>query len=720
MHHHRRFLALLLVLIFTACAPQPADLPAPTATVAAVAPTGTVIVPTAAPTSAPTISPETLPPPTGTPTLPATRLDPETVGRIARLRTIGLGGFASLALSGDSLLVGTTDGIAWLRLPDLDLARFEAVGAAYDLAVSPDGTLLAHATPADDDQGRTILRRAADAAPIAELRGSAPRFAPDGQLLATSTPFYQLAGVTWLWRAADGAPIAELPGNAPRFSDDARHLATVETSPEDPSITRVYPTGRSQPLLEVEGQTPAFSADGSLVAVAQDAGVAVYSLPDSRRTTSLPGSLVSAVAFSLDGRELLSVDGPDLIVWDLAAGREQRRIAGVNRAGDLPPSEEPRFSPRRDTLATLTPLLGDCPPGGARVSATTDGAVRYEDDASISMVYAPDGQRIALGRNGQVRVVDLVGSALAQRDLSAYTSIAFGPDGATLALATVVSDENSRLVGQVELWDVAAGARRAVLATMPEDFVFDLSGLRFSPDGRRVSALARYGCAAIGFSKIVTWNTADGAILSEIRDLPPPVDEAGNPLDSAPKVLAFAPDGSAAAWRDVEGNLALQRPNGAKQALKTPAEPTALAFTDDGATLAIGAATGDVWRLAVGDGALQSIGRTGKAVEALSFGPDGTRLVGLAGGTACVWGAEQGVQLARWTVAVDASDPRLSADGQLLLVNTPAGPVFYATANGQQAGALKTPASAVALGPEQRLAATINGGRALLWGTPSP
>lgn len=719
MHHHLRLLALLLVLTLTACAPQPADLPAPTATVAAVAPTDAVIVPTAPPPTTPTLPPETLPLPISTPELPATPLSPETAGRIARLRAIGLGGFASLALSGDSLLVGTTDGIAWLRLPDLDLARFEAVGATYDLATSPDGALLAHATPADDDQGRTILRRAADAAPIAELRGGAPRFAPDGQLLATSSPFYQLAGVTWLWRAADGAPIAELPGNAPRFSDDARYLATVENRLEDPSITRVYPAGGDQPLLEVEGATPAFSADGSLVAVAQDARVAVYSLPDGRRTTSLPGSLVSAVAFSPDGRELLSVDGPDLIVWDLATGREQRRLAGVNRAGDLPPSEEPRFSPRRDTLATLTPLLGDCPPGGARVSATADGATRYEDDASISVVYASDGQRIALGRNGQVRVVDLAGGAVAERDLSAYTSVAFGPDGATLALATVVSDENSRLVGQVQLWDIATGARRAVLATTPEDFVFDLSGLRFSPDGRRISALARYGCAAIGFSKIVTWNTTDGAILSEIRDLPPAVDEAGDPLDSAPKVLAFAPDGSAAAWRDAAGNLVLRRPNGEEQTLKTPADPTALAFTDDGATLAIGNAAGEVWLLAVGDGALRSVGRAGKAVEALSFDPDGTRLVGLAGGTAHVWDIEQGVQLARWPVAPGASDPRLSADGQLLLVNTPAGPVFYATASGQEVGTLKTSAGAVALGPGQRLAATISGGRALLWGAPS-
>lgn len=617
--------------------------------------------------------------------------------------------------------MGTTAGIAWLRLPDLDLARFEAVGPVYDLALSPDGALLAHAAPADDEQGRTILRRAADAAPIAELRGGAPRFSPDGNLLATSSPSYQLdEGVTWLWRAADGAPVAELPGIAPRFSDDARYLATIENKLEDPSITRVYPAGGDQPLLEVEGATPAFSPDGGQVAVVLDAQVTVYSLPDGAQITRLPGSLVSAVAFSPDGRDLLSVDGPDLIVWDLASGRERRRLAGVNRAGDLPPSEEPRFSPRRDTLATLTPLLGDCPPGGARVSATTDGAMRYEDDASVSVVYAPDGKRIALGRNGQVRVADLAGGAVAERDLAAYTDIAFSPDGATLALTAVVSDEESRLVGQVELWDVATGARRAVLATAPEDFVFALSGLRFSPDGRRISALARYSCAAIGFSKIVTWSATDGRIVSEIRDLPPAVDEAGDSLDSAPQVLAFAPDGSAAAWRDPEGNLVLRRSNGEEKTLKTPADPTALAFSDDGATLAIGVAAGEVWLLTLKDGALRNAGRTGDRVEALSFGPDGTRLVGLAGGTAFVWDAERGAQLARWPVAPDASDPRLSADGQLLLVNTPGGPVFYATASGQQAGAFKTPASALALEPGQLLVATISGGRALLWGAPSP
>ena len=712
MHHHLRLLTLLLVLTFSACtSPGLAELPVPTATITAVAPTDTAIAPAPAPPEAP--------PSTGAPALPTTRLDPETVGRIARLRAIGLGDFVSLTLSDETLLVGTTDGIAWLRLPDLDLARFEAVGAAYDLALSPDGALLAHATPADDDRGRAILRRAANAAPIAELQGGAPRFAPGGQFLATSNPLYALAGVTWLWRAADGAPVAQLPGNAPRFSDDGRYLATVEIGFEAPSITRVYPTADSRPVLEIEGYALAFSADGSLVAVAQEAGVAVYSLPDGRQTTSLPGVVASAVAFSSDGRELLSVDGADLVVLDLTTGREQRRFAGVNRAGELPPAEEPRFSPRRDTLLTLTPLLGDCPPGGARVSATADGATRYEDDASVAAAYAPNGQRVALGRSGQVRVVNLADGAVAERDVAAYTDIAFGPDGATLALATIVSDEDSHLLGQVELWDVAASARRAVLATVPEDFVFALSGLRVSPDGRRISALARYGCAAIGFSKIVTWNIADGRIASQIQDLPPAVDETGNPLDSAPAVLAFAPDGSTAAWRDAAGNLTLRRPDGAEQALTTPTDPTALAFTDDGATLAIGTATGEVWLLAVGDGALRSVGRADAAVEGLSFGPDRTRLVGLASGAAIVWDAEQGAQLARWPVVREASGPRLSADGQLLLVNAPSGPVFYATANGRQTGALGEPASAVALGPEQRLAATISGGRVVLWGTPS-
>ncbi|MFQ3662201.1 MAG: hypothetical protein SNJ69_07370 [Chloroflexaceae bacterium] len=717
MRHHLWLPALLLTLALTACAPTlPPEVPSSTTASAVTTPAGTGSAPTATLPSTPTTPPESPPPPTGTPALPTTRLSPETVGQIAPVHSVGLGGFLSLALGGDALLAGTTAGIARLRLPDLDLVHFEAVGPAYDLVLSPDGALLAHSAPASANEGRTVLRLAADATPLAELRGSLPRFAPDGQTLTTSSPFGELSGVTWLWSAVTGAPIAELAGSAPRFSDDARYIATVETRLEDPSVTRVYPTGGNQPLLEAEGATPAFSPDSSLVAVVQDAQVAVYRLPDGERTVGLSGGFVSAVAFSLDSRELLGVEGPDLIVWDLATGREQRRLAGVNRAGELPPSEEPRFAPRRDTLATLTPLLGDCPPGGARVSATADGAVLYEDEASVSVAYAPDGARVALGRNGQARIVDLASGAVAERDLQEYTGIAFGPDGATLALTTVVSDENSRLVGQVELWDLATGTRRAVLATAPEDFVFALSRLRFSPDGQRVSALARYGCAAIGFSKIITWNTADGAMVSEIQDLPPAVDGAGVLMDSAPTVLAFTPDGSTAAWRDPEGRLVLRRPSGAEQVLKTPTDPTALAFTDDGATLAIGTEAGDVWLLSVSDGALRSIDRAGGSVEALSVSSDATRMVGLANGEVWIWELERGTRLDRWSVAREATEPHLSADGELLLVNTPTGPIFYAAAGGQPVGNLEVPASALTLDPEQRLAVTITGGRALLWG----
>jgi WD40 repeat protein len=620
-----------------------------------------------------------------------------------------------MAPAADAVVAGTTAGLAWLRLPGLEPARFEAVGAAFDVAIAPDGARLAHAILTPDGAERTVLR-SADAAPVAELDGLGPAFSPDGATLATGTSGYAEQARSWLWRAADGAPLAELAGGDPEFSPDGRYLATVELLYDTPSITRVYAADGARPLLELEARAPAFSRDSAMLAVAADGQIEVYALPDGALRTRVPTEDWSAAAFSDDGRELRIVSGADLIVWDLGADRELRRAAGVNR-GELYPDQEPLFLPAGATVATFEPPLGDCPPAGVRFSSVADGAVLYEDDSSYSGDAAADGRLVALGYNSGVRVVDLASGADAERDLPAYEDVAFSPDGATMALSTALGSDENYQVGQVELWDVATGTRRGALLAAPDDFVFSLVGLRFSSDGARLSALARYGCIAAGFLKVLTWDVASGAIVSEIGDIPTQIDDSGV-IAAGLGSVGFAPDGSVAAWRDDAGRLVVRNVSGQEwryDDLEAP--PTAVAFSSRGTALAVGDAAGGVSLLEVGGSPLRAIGRLGGEVAGVAFAADGERVTAVGAGEAAVWD-RAGAELARLPVGDGAMAPALSADGTLLLAREPAGVGIYGLAGGGRLALADGGATGAALGPGQRLLATVRDGRAILWGIP--
>lgn len=717
-----RLAALGLALALAACTGAP---PAAEPTAAPAAPTAVAAAPTAEPTVAPaTPAPATAtPPPTATPPrpdaapsptppLPTALIGPETAGRLAVLRTVGLGGSYGSAFTpaGDALVVGTSAGLAWLRLPGLTSFHFAAVGPAIDVALAPDSTSLAHIVPSDDPAGRTALRRGADAALVAEVAGWAAAFSPDSATLATGSAAEARA---WLWRADDGARVAELAGTDPRFSPDGAYVATVERSYDRPSTTRIF-SADGAPLLELPGLAPAFSPDGGLVAVSAGDLVEIYALPGGEPRASADVGEEAVAAFSPDGRQLLIVAGPDLIVWDVAAGRELRRLAGVNRGEYVFDPGEPVFAP--EAVATFVLPLGDCPPGGVRLSAVADGAVLHEDDDSYGATFAPDGSRAALRLGDGVRVVELPGGAVEERELLAYEAVAFSPDGALMATAAISFDDDTRSVGRVELWDVAAGERRAALETAPEDFAYAFGGLRFSPDGSRLSALVRHGCAAVGFAKLVTWELASGAIVGEIPVEGATLDAAGMPQEIASRDLAFAGDGSAAVWRDPAGGLAVLQAGREASLVPTGAEATAVDLSADGAGVAFGTADGDVTIFATLGSGGRPLGRLGGAVEAVRFSADGARVAAAGGGEAVVWELAGGDEVARFALAEPAEELELSADGQLLLARGPAGVAIYDLAGGAQVGLAAGAAGAADLGPGQRLLATVRDGRVLLWG----
>jgi WD40 repeat protein len=658
--------------------------------------------------------------PTATPPLPAELIDAASAGRLVPLRTIGLGGLTSAAFmpDGSALVAATSAGLVWYTLPGLAQTRLDPVGIGFQLVIAPQGDRLASTALSTDDTQHSTIRRTADAGIVAEVEGAFPVFSPDGTLVATGTDAYTEPQRSWVWSASDGLPVTELDGGTTVFSPGGAYVATVAISGTAPSMTRVYPARGGAPVLEVAATTPAFSPDDGLVAVTRGGQVEVYALPGGELRLAILTKVEAAASFSADGERLLIVVGPDLWVWDVAANREADRVAGVNRADVVFVPDGPRFGPGAAALASFEPPLGDCPRGGVTIRATDDGRVLFTDDASYAVAFATDGGQAALTTGNGLRVADLASGEATDLPLSGYDAITLSPNGATLAASSVGAEAGGRIQARVELWDLATGERRAELLAALEDFTFSLMRLSFSADGGRVTALASYGCTAFGFWKVTTWDVASGQIVGEITDLPTVTDADGNLSNRLPEPFAIAPDGSAAAWADEDGQIVVRRAAGGEDEVFTAqAAPTALAFTPDGSALLAGDATGGLRYLGL-DGAQPVSGSTGSAARELTFSPDGRRVVALleGGGGALLDAATLAVTTALATPE-GAAGASITVDGAIVAAGEPGGFVLYDGTSGARLTMAKGGSTAL-IGPGRRLVATLEGGRVVLWGAP--
>lgn len=726
-----RRLALLALALLAACSAAPPPAPSITAEptpVAVASPTAPGEALNTPPTSAPAtatvvataVAQATTIAATPLPALPSALIGPESTTPLAEIRSFGHGSpYAVVFASGDELAVGTSAGLAWLSLPELRVTRLDPFGPIFDPALSPDGALLAHTVSFEGGAERSVLRRATGGERIAELQGTSPAFSPDGALLVTGEYLYGETRRAWLWRAADGTLVAELAGVAPRFSPTGTYVATEERPFEAPGTTRVYAAASGELLLEFEGTRPTFSSDERRIAVSQAEQVAIYALPEGTPVATIPIAGDAVMAFSADGSLLQIVAGADLIVWDIAANAERDRFPGVNRAEAVYDPDEPIFAPDATTLASFRMTLGDCPPGGVRLTNSADGSTIFEDDSSSGLAFSPDGTLAAMLPGAGVRTVSLPDATVADLELLGYQAIALSPSGATLAAATVIRDDESYLVGRIDLWDLVSGELRSSLTTDPEAFVFAFDDLRFSPDGARLTALARYGCAAVGFNGLFTWDIATGQQAGAIVELPMSTDEGGAPIDRVPETLAFLGDGSAAAWVDGEGATVLWRAGAGETRLPEGSLVTAMAFAPDGSQLAIGDEGGGVvlYDLAGDVVAAQIV--AGATPRELRYSDDGSLLLAvLANDTLVAWQTADQAERVRFDVFPESRDLSLSADNSVLALNSPQGAALFLLADGTSLDLVAGTFDDAQLGPGRRLLATVGDGRALLWGKP--
>jgi WD40 repeat protein len=226
------------------------------------------------------------------------------------------------------------------------------------------------------------------------------------------------------------------------------------------------------------------------------------------------------------------------------------------------------------------------------------------------MAFSPDGSRLAAAADRSLTIWSRDPSyhREAERSGESYRSLAFSPDGRTLALG---SEE-----GTIRLWEMPAARERAVLC----GHTGSVKGLAFSPDGKLLASAGQEGRA-------VLWDASGGSAPRVL------IEEVDTPIRS----VAFSPDGRIVGvaeptyrakdvlFFDVETGAIRTRLSG------HPLGVNALAFAPDGRTVVTAGVDRSLklWDLALGK-ELATV-KDDHWLKSVAVSPDG-RWLAYAGG----------------------------------------------------------------------------------------
>jgi Tol biopolymer transport system component len=292
--------------------------------------------------------------------------------------------------------------------------------AVSAVALSPDGKLLASG-------GENI--RLWDIATSKQIRqigspGTALAFSPDGKHLASVG---QGSRTLHVWEAATGKEVFKLQGprllRAVVFSPDGKYLA----SGDEQATVRIWDVATRQQLHEMDlmygadSLSLAFSPDGKTLACGGGWN---------------EGGVPKGFKINLQKRvTIVGKEGFLVLLWDVATGKELRRLAGLNDN-----IKAVAFSPDGKTVAATSRdgriALWEAATGKERLHIL---AHPEHADASFActpcLAFSPDATKLASGSTDRtVRLWDAVtAKELAQfRGDGGCHALAFGPGGRTL------------------------------------------------------------------------------------------------------------------------------------------------------------------------------------------------------------------------------------------------------------------------------------------------
>lgn len=449
-------------------------------------------------------------------------------------------------------------------------------------------------------------------------------FSPDGTRVATGSD----DGTIKLWDAVTGQEIETLSPNQGQvnvvdFSPDGTCIASAGS---DKTI-KIHDVRSGKIFASLEGHENyitalAFTPDGQqLVSVGFDATVKRWESDKWHEVSTFRiGETVMDVAFSPDGKRLVSCVNSGIYLWDATTGQELAR-----RDNAVAWAQSVAFSP--DGMKIAAAGYGVVTLWNVELTQklwTGDGKAGWVRDLSFS----PDGARIAsTGEiDGLLRVWD-VSSGLQIAPLAGHggsvAGVAFSPDGARLA--SVSSDRT------LKLW----GARTGEKATSIQAHSTKVHSLAFSNDGARLASVSKDGTFKL-------WNVETCQETAVVNGVDPRPDES--------RCVAFSPNDKYVAFGGADQSVRLNDGRTGAELKSFHGHESwicGIAFSPNNKRIVSGGndQTVRIWDIDSGKELARLQGHSGR-VNSVSFSPDGTYVLSASqDGTIRLWDSNSGQEI---------------------------------------------------------------------------